>query len=162
MDWSFSESQWSIRVKEWRVISCNGRFLGSVQELSTYNRKWIASNSQLLPCTIRKHLTHPHHHTATFFQATQSNNLWRGQDCSNMVPHSIFCLDNCHQPPVKVACLWSYIQSSSRPSLDTCFHITHLVVSLSFLMPLMGLHCLQSRMQISQLAVPSFSKSGFH
>lgn len=43
-----------------------------------------------------------------------------------------------------------------------CFHITNLVMSVTFLMPPMAPHCLQSRMRISQLAGPSSSKSGFH
>ena len=74
----------------------------------------------------------------------------------------IFCLDHCHQPLVKVTCLWSFIQSSSRPSLDMCFYITNLVMSVSFLMTSMAPHCLQGRMKIAQLGVPSSSKSGFH
>lgn len=146
-------------ILQWQISwECSGTFYIQ-QEMNCIKQPTLTLHHQKRYYT---QLTHPHHHTATFFQATQSNNLWRGKDCSNMVPHTIFCLDNCHQPPVTVTCLWSYIQSSSRPSLDTCFHITNLVMSLSFLMPPMALHCLQSRMQISQLAVPSSSKSGFH
>lgn len=74
----------------------------------------------------------------------------------------MFCLDHCHQPLVKVTCLWSFIQSSSRPSLDMCFYITNLVTSVSFLMTPTAPHCLQGRMKIAQLGVPSSAKSGFH
>lgn len=50
VNWSFSESQWNIQVKEWRVISCKGSCLGSVQDfLNTRGSEC----RQLLPHAIR-------------------------------------------------------------------------------------------------------------